>query len=202
LTSRSVHNIRIERLWLELNRVLGTKWKRFFEALEEDGGLNIDSAGHIWLLHHLFLESVNRELLGWAEHWNAHTMQLKYERNQSPREMFMMGVLDQRAPGVLELIRAQEEGIADTREYGVDFEAMNDEELMNSLLEREENPFTDHLPNQFSEVVCEPPDCPMHPTHIEGLDQVLDAEYDIQTRSMDIRKLMWVRALEYCAGHV
>ncbi|KAM6496392.1 hypothetical protein JOM56_009098, partial [Amanita muscaria] len=84
----SVHNIRIERLWVEVGRAIVSKWKPFFESLERHHGLDVDSAGHIWLLHHLYLRALNEEILGWAEHWNSHTMRLKHEANKSPRQMF------------------------------------------------------------------------------------------------------------------
>ena len=52
--SRSVHNIRIEWLWVNVTSGFGRKWKTFFQDLELHDGLNPDSDAHIWLLHHLF----------------------------------------------------------------------------------------------------------------------------------------------------
>ncbi|KAI0371588.1 hypothetical protein BV20DRAFT_1051599 [Pilatotrama ljubarskyi] len=58
---RSVHNIRIERLWVDVTSGFGSKWKEFFHQLEAQHGLNVDNDAHVWLLHHLFLEAINRD---------------------------------------------------------------------------------------------------------------------------------------------
>ncbi|KAM6497900.1 hypothetical protein JOM56_005848 [Amanita muscaria] len=59
---RSVHNTRIERLWVDVVHDLSSKWKGLFEDLESFQGLNIEQAGHLWLLHHLFLKEMNARL--------------------------------------------------------------------------------------------------------------------------------------------
>ena len=50
---RSVHNIRIERLWVDVTAKVGARWASTFRYLEQHMGLDINSANHIWLLHHL-----------------------------------------------------------------------------------------------------------------------------------------------------
>jgi hypothetical protein len=92
MKDRSVHNICIERLWVEVKWIIVTKWKPFFGGLEAHHGLRVDSATHIWLLHHLFLESLNNDIQEWAEHWNAHGMRLKREKDKVPRDMFILGM--------------------------------------------------------------------------------------------------------------
>ena len=81
---RSIHNIRIEQLWVEVGQIIVAKWKPFFEGLEGRHGLRVDSAGHIWLLHHLFLHLLNDNIMEWAEHWNAHVMCLKGQKDRAP----------------------------------------------------------------------------------------------------------------------
>ena len=56
---RSVHNIRIERLWVDVTQGVGHKWYIFFEDLERSGLLDINNDAHIWLLHFMFLEPIN-----------------------------------------------------------------------------------------------------------------------------------------------
>ena len=75
-TCRSVHNIRIERLWRDLTAALGAKWKLFFRSLEAHDGLSPDQPAHIWLLHHLYLEAINDEVSQWAEAWNSHVVSI------------------------------------------------------------------------------------------------------------------------------
>ena len=58
---RSVHNIRIERLWQDVTRGFGRKWKEFFQQLEVEWGLDPNNDAHIWLLHYLFLEAINED---------------------------------------------------------------------------------------------------------------------------------------------
>ncbi|KAF5339525.1 hypothetical protein D9611_011449 [Ephemerocybe angulata] len=58
---RSVHNIRIERLWKDYYIGLIDKWYHFFHDLEAFYGLDVDNPIHLWLLHHLFLPALNEE---------------------------------------------------------------------------------------------------------------------------------------------
>jgi hypothetical protein len=44
---RSVHNTRIEHLWVDVAHDLSSKWKRLFEDLESFQGLNVEQAGHL-----------------------------------------------------------------------------------------------------------------------------------------------------------
>jgi hypothetical protein len=53
----SVFNTRIERLWVEVGRC---------HLLERN------NASHRWLLHYLFLESINDDCKRFCEEWNAH----------------------------------------------------------------------------------------------------------------------------------
>ncbi|KAJ7740477.1 hypothetical protein DFH07DRAFT_751592 [Mycena maculata] len=67
---RSVHNIRIERLWCDVTRGFGRKWSNFFLALEFSAGLRPDLDAHIWLIHHLFLPAINQDAIDWVRTWN------------------------------------------------------------------------------------------------------------------------------------
>jgi hypothetical protein len=187
-----VHNIRIERLWVELGRTIIAKWKPFFESLQEHG-LRVDSAGHIWLLHHLFLDVLNRDILEWAEHWNSHVMRLQHQVNEAPRDMFLFG-LTRRPIGI------QEDDVGDVDQFGIDWEDLEDEELIQALQERAENPFDDYAPDRMNNVPCEAPDCPLSMDQVQGLKRVLYVEFDMDTHSMDVWRQIWIRALTLCRG--
>jgi hypothetical protein len=184
---------------VEVGRVVVHKWKSFFEDLELHHDLFVDSETHIWLVHHLFLDTLNSELEGWTRHWNAHIMQLRYEPNKCPREMFTDGILQCQAPGIHEWIEAHEENVPDIQNYGVDLEGMSDAMLIEHLREREPNAFADHAPAHFNEVACEPPVCPLTPASVRDLDATLAREFDPSAQNMELRKMKWDRALEICS---
>ncbi|KAM6489638.1 hypothetical protein JOM56_014874 [Amanita muscaria] len=195
---RSVHNIRIERLWVEVGRAIVSKWKPFFESLERHHGLDVDSAGHIWLLHHLYLRALNEEILGWAEHWNSHTMHLKHEANKSPRQMFMTGLRGCRLDPIGHRRTMQDEAIENPGPFRVDYEALEEGALIAHMMDQDENPFQNHAPERFSAVPCEPPSCPLEPLEVQRLDAELAEAFDTSTKSMEVRKMMWDRSLPFC----
>ncbi|KAK6969559.1 nitrite transporter NirC, partial [Favolaschia claudopus] len=114
---RSVHNTRIERLWYDVTHGFGKKWKVFFLDLETNHGLNPTRPGHIWLLRHLFLASINRDAQDWAEAWNSHQL-------TGPRGISSFLAVEE-----------EEEEIEDINEYGIDSEANEEPELIAHLLE-------------------------------------------------------------------
>ena len=84
---RSVHNIRIERLWVDWTSGVGAKWKSFFQTLEIHHGLDPENPAHLWLLHHLFLPMINHEALEWANSWNSHVITLPDQCNATPHAL-------------------------------------------------------------------------------------------------------------------
>lgn len=193
---RSVHNIRIERLWVEVGRTIVAKWKPFFESLEAFHGLRVDSAAHLWLIHHLFLDNINDDIHEWAEDWNSHIMRLKGQKDRAPRDMFLIGL--RRRLAVEEEVRIQEEDIDDVERFGIDWEDLEDEDLIRELQERGENPFDDYAPDHMNDIPCEAPDCPLTGPQVEGLDHLLQEEFDRNTHDTDVKTAMWIRALTWC----
>ncbi|KAF4569459.1 hypothetical protein EYR36_009250 [Pleurotus pulmonarius] len=90
---RSVHNCRIERLWLDYAHGVVVKWKPFFEALEASHGLDHDNFAHIWLLHHLFMAALQDDIRKWSDAWNLHKIAVPGGGQKSPRELFTFGLL-------------------------------------------------------------------------------------------------------------
>jgi len=75
LTShRSTHNTRIERLWLETGRHFARGWRAFFTRLERLHFLERDDPQHIWLLHTLFLEDIQKDCEEFINDWNNHPL--------------------------------------------------------------------------------------------------------------------------------
>ncbi|KAK7059575.1 hypothetical protein R3P38DRAFT_3303414 [Favolaschia claudopus] len=200
---RSVHNTRIERLWYDVTHGFGKKWKQFFLDLEANHGLN---PTHIWLLHHLFLSAINRDAQEWAEAWNSHQLTVRGQRERSPRDLFLFGMLREGPRGISSFLAApQEEEIEDLNDYGVDWEVNNEPELVAHLLENnphervdgETDPFASSTtPANLSEVLCEPPNRPFTPAQLQLLDSRLSAQVDLFSRNMNVRRLVWQAALE------
>ncbi|KIK23183.1 hypothetical protein PISMIDRAFT_77201, partial [Pisolithus microcarpus 441] len=69
---RSTCNSRIERLWVEVGMQFARHWRAFFTRLENQHMLNPHSPNHLWLLHLLFLDSINADCLNFQQEWNCH----------------------------------------------------------------------------------------------------------------------------------
>ncbi|KAJ7698352.1 hypothetical protein B0H17DRAFT_1158379 [Mycena rosella] len=174
---RSVHNTRIERLWYDVTHGFGEK---------ANHGFNPTRPGHIWLLHHLFLASVNRDAQDWAEAWNSHQL--------TSARPFLFGMLREGARGISSFLAPEEEGIEDINEYGVDWEVNNEPELMAHLFENnpQEHPDISNdpfaaasTPANLSEVLCDPPNCPFTSAELATLDEHLNASVDLFSRNMN-----------------
>ncbi|KAJ7828527.1 hypothetical protein B0H13DRAFT_1656189 [Mycena leptocephala] len=202
---RSVHNTRIERLWYDVTHGFGQKWKNFFHDLEINHGLNPRSAADIWLLHHLFLDSINRDALEWAQSWNSHKLQIKGERKRSPRDMFVFSMVQDGPRGIGHMREPVDEPVEDVAGYGVDWEVAAEPRLMHHLLEQnpqdweDENPFHAPPSGQLSDVPCDPPTCPFTPEQVVLLDETLQQRVDVTSRNMVIRRMVWCEAFNICS---
>ncbi|KAJ6459367.1 hypothetical protein C8R47DRAFT_987469 [Mycena vitilis] len=201
---RSVHNTRIERLWYDVTHGFGQKWKKFFMDLEVHHGLNPQVPAHVWLLHHLFLHHINADAQEWAEAWNSHHLNLRGERNRSPRDIFLFSMLQDGPRGLEHRREPADEPVADPHTYGIDWDVANDPALMAHLLEQNpqdwesRNPFAPGV-EALSHVPCDAPDCPLSPEEVQHLDHRLAAEVDLHSRSMHVRRLVWITAMQICS---
>lgn len=155
----------------------------------------MDSAAHLWLLHHLFLDDLNDDIQEWAEHWNAHVMCLKGQKNRAPRDLFLIGLRRRLADLG---IQRQEDNIDDLERFGIDWEDADDQELIRELRERGENPFDDYAPDNMNDVPCEALDCPLTGLQVQRLDQVLQEEFDRDRDEREVKRAIWIRALMWC----
>lgn len=125
-----MHNVRIERLWVDVTVQVGAFWAEIFIQLELTHGLDINNVYHIWLLHHLFLSIINEQLAFFADSWNQHRIQIRDGPNRSPADLFGFDMMvhgirgHQLPPDDL----SEEELEVD----GVDWEGLYDERLLQS----------------------------------------------------------------------
>ncbi|KAF8804650.1 hypothetical protein BYT27DRAFT_7225284 [Phlegmacium glaucopus] len=113
---RSVHNVRIERLWGDIIAQIGSSWADAFTDLELHHGLDINNQNHIWLLHILFLPIFNSQLEFFARGWNIHRIQIRGGPNRSPED------IDSLSNKELEV-------------YGIDWAAYGEEQVLRSVRE-------------------------------------------------------------------
>lgn len=94
---RSVHNQRIERLWVDVWKDVANVYYSLFTSMEtgtENGGYGILDPGndlHLWVLHYVFLPRLNRDLALFAAQKN--NQGLSTERGRSPNRIFLTGML-------------------------------------------------------------------------------------------------------------
>ncbi|KAG8921378.1 hypothetical protein FRC01_000283 [Tulasnella sp. 417] len=161
---RSVHNVRIERLWVDVTTQFGAKWADFFTLLEVRHGLNINNHNHLWLLQYLFLLDINTEANYFRDSWNNHVIQMRGQRSRSPADMFGFDMFVYGVRG--EDFMSEEE----LEVYGIDWEGLREEPVLSSQLQN--NSVTEGWtswvgrcgpPPNLNEVVVEPPPGPLTP---------------------------------------
>ncbi|KAJ6462900.1 hypothetical protein C8R45DRAFT_841390 [Mycena sanguinolenta] len=89
--SSSTHNTRIERLWVEVGSQFVRRWRGFFNRLERLHHLDPDRPDHLWLLHTLFLDSINEDCEEFQSNWNAHPIDGMGTANKSPNDLRLLG---------------------------------------------------------------------------------------------------------------
>lgn len=96
----------------------------------------------------------------------------------------------------------ESEGTGDISLYGVDWQAMEDEALMEHHYQHNptqgENPFST-APATLSEVKCTPPNCPLPAESVIQLDRHLVQFLDTSSRSMLVRRTIWLQAIYTCS---
>ncbi|TDL14093.1 hypothetical protein BD410DRAFT_734592 [Rickenella mellea] len=176
---RSVHNVRIERLWVDVTAQVGATWADHFTMLELHHGLDINNANHIWLLHFIFLPRINEQLSFFAQSWNQHHLQIRNGPNRSPADMFGFDMLVHGVRGSqhqdVDNMTAEELEV-----FGVDWEGLQDEGVLNSR--QQNNPLSEDSsswigrtgpPEHLNEVNLDAPNAPLLPQEQYFLQQSL-----------------------------
>ena len=89
LTGLSVHNQRIERLWVDVYRYVIDQFRNVFSFLEGEGTLESTNELDLYALHYVFMPRINFALDEMVNHWNNHP--LRTEHNQSPMQIWVRG---------------------------------------------------------------------------------------------------------------
>ncbi|KAJ6605747.1 hypothetical protein B0H10DRAFT_1820507 [Mycena sp. CBHHK59/15] len=206
---RSVHNIRIERLWCDVTRGFGRKWSNFLLTLEFGCGLRPDLDARIWLVHHLFLPAINQDVQDWAHAWNTHKIRLDHERTRSPRDMFFFGMIQNGLRGFDAVFAVHDnDEVDDLDSYGVDWEDLNNTDIMAHHSEQNadqeldmadvSNPFSNEGLHKLSQVEVVEPLCPFTADQVSLLNAHLALLPHSQSWNMNSRRAVWISALNFC----
>ena len=115
ITGSSVHNQRIERLWLDVRRGVVQRFQGIFYYLEDQMFLDPLNEVHLYCIQIAFLCRVNAALQELKLDWNEHPM--RTTGNLSPNQMFYLGLSSYLDANPDEI----ENVFTDWDEYGVDF---------------------------------------------------------------------------------
>ncbi|KIY61932.1 hypothetical protein CYLTODRAFT_362195, partial [Cylindrobasidium torrendii FP15055 ss-10] len=86
----STHNVRIERLWVDVGIYFVRYWRAFFQKLERCHRLDPSKPEHLWLLHLLFHTEINKDCEGFVNMWNHHPISGQ-GRDQTPVDLNFAG---------------------------------------------------------------------------------------------------------------
>ncbi|KAJ7572189.1 hypothetical protein C8J56DRAFT_771085 [Mycena floridula] len=195
-----VHNVRIERLWVDVTAQVGHTWTGLFDILELRHGLDADNQNHLWLIHYLFLVTINDHLALFAQGWNEHRISTRAV-NRSPIDMF---TFDSYVNGVRG--HALDLNNDELEVYGIDWDGLNLDEIRES--QRRNNPQGEDStswvgrtgpPPHLNEVQVEPPMVDLAEDSLSGLynevEQWLGRTDDNAVISA------WSFGLAYCRRH-
>ena len=122
-------------------------------------------------------------------------MCLRGQKDRAPRDLFLIGLRNRHADLGIE---RREDDIDDVERFGIDWEDIDDAELIRELQERGENPFDDYAPDHMNEVPCEGPDCPLTDHQVQELDHMLQAAIDRDRDETEVNIAIWNRTLAWC----
>ena len=92
ITGSSVQNQRIERLWRDYFRSVGTIYYNLFYFMENTRILNPSCDNEIFCLHYVFAPLINQALGSFKRSWNNHKLSL--EGNFTPQQLYVRGMFE------------------------------------------------------------------------------------------------------------
>ena len=113
ITGTSVHNQRIERLWVDLHRSVTLLFYRLFYFLEQHGLLDPLNEVHLFALHYVYMPRLNQALKTFQDGWNHHG--IRTANHHSPEQLFVRGALQLHSSGLVALDFFQDVG----EDYGI-----------------------------------------------------------------------------------
>ncbi len=69
---------------MEVGSQFARQWRAFFTRLEQVHFLDRKNQQHLWLLHLLFLDEINKDCRKFQDDWNHHPISGPDARNQTP----------------------------------------------------------------------------------------------------------------------
>lgn len=173
IKGKSVHNQRIERMWLDVFKGVSCVFHRTFFTMEEMEVLTVESDTEMWALHYVYQPRIQQKLDMFVNQWNVHG--LSSERGQSPYQLFTAGMLQN--------INSEHAGVLSfatrTDQPSEEEEPQDD----NSEHESEEQPDVDILPTH----------CPLSQDELTGLREQLDPLDPTDSLGVDVYR----RVLQY-----
>ncbi|XP_072157211.1 uncharacterized protein [Bemisia tabaci] len=88
ITGRSIHNVRIERFWREVNKIT-ERFKVLFRNLQEIEALDLNNEENFFYLQYIFIPVIQKFLSRFALRWNAYD--IRTAKNTAPNILFNRG---------------------------------------------------------------------------------------------------------------